>query len=172
MTHNSQPNSAEFVPLKACPVPRYGNGIHPPLTQNSLLKTHNSPLHGLRIAVLGYSFIENSDDARHTPTVPFLQELEKRGATYSIHDPYVKETEEDFLIEQDLDKALKGCDAVVLMTKHDEYKSISPETLKGLLTGAVAVDGRNLFDPGLFISAGFIFKGVGKGSINKLIAES
>ena len=35
-------------------------------------------------------------------------------------------------MEQDLDTALKGCDAIVLMTKHDEYKAINAKKLKSL----------------------------------------
>ena len=34
------------------------------------------------IGILGYAFLENSDDSRNTPTIPFLKELEKRGAKY------------------------------------------------------------------------------------------
>ncbi len=115
------------------------------------------------IGVLGYTFLENSDDCRNTPTVPFLKELEKRGAKYKIHDPYIKNTEEGYQIELDLDTALKNCDALVLMTKHDAYKTITTERLQNLLCTKIVIDGRNLFDAAKFTAAGFIFKGVGKG---------
>jgi UDP-N-acetyl-D-mannosaminuronic acid dehydrogenase len=130
----------------------------PIMTHDSVLSTHDSLLSGRLIAVLGFAFLENSDDARNTPTVPFLQELVKRGAHFKTHDPY---------IEDSLDIALKDCDAVVLMTKHDEYNSISPDYLRNLLNTKVIVDGRNLFDPAPFIAAGFVFRGVGKGNIRK-----
>jgi UDP-N-acetyl-D-mannosaminuronic acid dehydrogenase len=120
-----------------------------------------------KVCVLGYAFLENSDDARNTPSVSLLKELESRGAQYKIHDPYIKETEEGYLIEPNLDSALRDCDAVVLMTKHDEYRSIKPSKLEGLLRTRVIVDGRNLFNPDEFINAGFVFKGVGKGNLNK-----
>ena len=128
------------------------------------LKEAKKELKGAVICVLGYAFIENSDDPRNTPTIPFLKELGKRGAAYRIHDPYVKEDEE-FTIEPELNIALKGCDAIVLMTKHEEYRAISPERLKGLVKSRVIVDGRNLFDPEEFRREGFIFKGIGKGNV-------
>ncbi|MCJ7443870.1 MAG: nucleotide sugar dehydrogenase [Methanotrichaceae archaeon] len=134
----------------------------------SALKEAKKELKGAMIGVLGYAFLENSDDPRNSPTVPLLKELEKRGSRYVVHDPYLRETEEGYLIESDLDKVLKGCDAVVLMTKHNEYKSIGPDRLDNLLKTMVIIDGRNLFEPEKFIAAGFIFKGVGKGNINKL----
>jgi UDP-N-acetyl-D-mannosaminuronic acid dehydrogenase len=124
-------------------------------------------IRGSRICVLGYAFLENSDDPRNTPTVPLLKELERRGATYMIHDPYVKE-DEGYKIESDINSALKGCDATVLMTKHEEYYSITPERLRSLLRSMIVIDGRNMFDPREFADQGFIFKGMGKGNVNNI----
>lgn len=123
-------------------------------------------IRGSRICVLGYAFLENSDDPRNTPTLPLLKELESRGATCVVHDPYVKE-DEGLQIESDIDSALKGSDAMVLMTKHEEYRSVTPERLKDLLRSMIVIDGRDMFSPGEFQDCGFIFKGVGKGHINK-----
>jgi len=118
-----------------------------------------------RICILGYAFLENSDDPRNSPTIPLVKELKKRGVTYIIHDPYIT-NDEGFKIEQNLYTAVKDCDAIVLMTKHDEYKSINPEKLKGLLKTKVIIDGRNLFNAEEYLAEGFIFKGIGKGNIN------
>ncbi|OGO02132.1 MAG: hypothetical protein A2Y72_02880 [Chloroflexi bacterium RBG_13_53_26] len=124
-------------------------------------------IRGSRICVLGYAFLENCDDSRNTPTAPLLQELRRRGATYVIHDPFIKE-DEGHQIEPDIDRALNDCHAVVLMTKHQEYRSVTPERLNGLLRSRVVIDGRNMFDPKEFLDHGFIFKGIGKGNINKI----
>jgi len=118
------------------------------------------------VCVLGYAFLENSDDPRNTPTITLLRELERRGYKYRVHDPYIRE-DEGIRIEQDLEKSLKDCDAVILMTKHDAYKEITPEILKKLLRKKIVIDGRNLFNGEQFIKEGFIFRGVGKGNLNK-----
>jgi UDP-N-acetyl-D-mannosaminuronic acid dehydrogenase len=136
------------------------------LLESALVKT-GKELKGSMIGVLGYAFLENSDDPRNTPTTTLLRELDKRGANYKIHDPYIKE-DEGFKVMQDLDEVLRDCDAVVLMTKHDDYKSITPDRLKRLLKSKVIIDGRNLLNPAEFVTEGFIFKGVGKGNINLL----
>jgi UDP-N-acetyl-D-mannosaminuronic acid dehydrogenase len=138
----------------------------------SALKELKLGLIDARIAVLGFAFLENSDDPRNTPTVLLLQELKRRGAGFIVHDPFIKETEEGYMIEPDLETALKGSDAVVLMTKHDDYQSLSPQKLEGLLRNKVIVDGRNLLDPSQFITAGFIFKGVGKGNTNISVGKN
>ncbi|MCJ7744022.1 MAG: nucleotide sugar dehydrogenase, partial [Dehalococcoidales bacterium] len=137
---------------------------------DSALKEAKKELKGSKICILGYAFLENSDDPRNTPTIPLVKELEKRGAMYTVHDPFIKE-DEGYQIEQDIDMALKGCDAVVLMTKHDEYQSIDPRKLKGLLRTKVIIDGRNMFDPGEFMAEGFVFRGIGKGNVNKRIGR-
>jgi UDP-N-acetyl-D-mannosaminuronic acid dehydrogenase len=134
------------------------------------LKESGTTTEGATVGVMGYAFLENSDDPRNTPTVTLLEELDRRRIKYKIHDPYVKE-DERYIIMQDLDKALENCDAVIIMTKHDEYKSITPSKLNSFLKNKVVIDGRNLLNPVEFIAEGFVFKGVGKGNINKLPAQ-
>jgi len=167
--YNEYANSKIQYPSSLLADARYLNDwmpIHMVDLLQSALREVNKKLDGATVCVLGYAFLENSDDARNSPTVPFLKELEKRGVTYKIHDPYIKE-DEGYVITQDLDEALEGCDAAVLMTKHEEYESVSPEYLKSLLMSKVLIDGRNQFNPDEFIKAGFVFKGVGKGKTNK-----
>lgn len=130
------------------------------------LREAGKELKGTTICVLGYAFLENSDDPRNTPTVPLLEQLSKRGVKYRIHDPFITE-DEGYQIEQNLENTIQGCDAIIVMTRHEEYKTISPEKLIPLLRSRVIIDGRDTFDPGKFINQGFIFKGVGKGNLNK-----
>jgi len=167
--YNKYSNRKNGYPSSLLKDARYLNDWMPfhmvDLLQSALKEAHKE-LQGSMVCVLGYAFLENSDDPRNTPTVPFLKELEKRGATYKIHDPFIKE-DEGHQIEQDITVALQDCDAIVLMTKHDEYKSINPEKLKGFLRSKIIVDGRNLFNAEEYLAEGFIFKGVGRGRVNK-----
>ena len=162
------PNSRQY-PVSILEDARYLNDWMPVHTVDLLetaLKETGKNLKGTTIGVLGYAFLENSDDSRNTPTIGLVKELEKRGARYKIHDPYIKD-EEDYKISQDLDGVLTGCDALILMTKHDVYKSINPEKLTKLLSTRIIIDGRNLFEPEKFIKSGFICKGVGKGNLHQ-----
>lgn len=134
----------------------------------SALSEIQKDLEGSMVCVLGYAFLENSDDPRNSPSVTLIKELEKRGVIYKIHDPYINNSEEGYHIEQSLDTALKDSDAIVLMTKHDTYRSLNPKKLKSLLRNRVIIDGRNFFGPEEYHAEGFIFKGIGKGNINKL----
>lgn len=132
----------------------------------SALKETGRNIAETTVSVLGYAFLENSDDPRNTPTIPLLKELKKRGVTYKIHDPYIS-NDEGYVIEQDLNSVLSESDAVVLMTKHDEYSGLNPEILNSLLRTKIIIDGRNTFGYEAFINDGYIVKSVGKGNINK-----
>jgi UDP-N-acetyl-D-mannosaminuronic acid dehydrogenase len=119
-----------------------------------------------RVAVLGYAYLENSDDTRNAPSVALVNRLEELGAEIRVHDPYVAE------YQGDLPKRVCGCDAVVVMVKHDQYQRIDLGELKGWLTCPekrfkealpVLVDGRRVFDRDEAEMAGFVFRGVGIG---------
>jgi len=133
------------------------------------LKEAGKSITGARIGILGYAFLENTDDSRNTPSIPLIRELEKRGAQCTIHDPFVSR-DESYPIENDLDRALLDCDAIAVVTGHDLYKALDVNKLKKLLKTRVIVDGRNVLDAGRLVAEGFIFRGVGKGNLQKRIA--
>ncbi|HIJ06504.1 MAG: UDP-N-acetyl-D-mannosaminuronic acid dehydrogenase [Methanomicrobiales archaeon 53_19] len=123
---------------------------------------------GSHIALLGWAFINDSGDARNTPSEPFYEEMERCGARMMVHDPFVAADEASIPIESDLNAVLRAADAIVIFTGHSEYKHLDPLITRTLL-GAdhpVIVDGRNVIDPDSFISAGFIYKGIGRGDKN------
>ena len=91
-----------------------------------------------RVAVLGYAYLENSDDTRNSPSKTLVARLRELGAEVVIHDPYVPG------YQGDLAKVTRGCDAAVVMVKHDVYREVDLEQLG--LARPVLVDGRRVFD--------------------------
>lgn len=89
-----------------------------------------------RIAILGYSYLEDSDDTRNSPSAVLAEKLRELGAEVVVHDPYVPGH------QGDLAACLRGCDAAVVMVRHDLYRTLTPEDL-GV---PVVVDGRHVFD--------------------------
>jgi UDP-N-acetyl-D-mannosaminuronic acid dehydrogenase len=124
------------------------------------------PIHKSTVCVLGYAFLPNSDDPRNTPTKYLLKELDKRGAGYKLHDTHIRESD-GYCFESELEAALKDCDAVIIMTNHDQYKMITPKQLKELLRTRIVIDGRRLLEAEEYLSEGFIFKAIGRGDINQ-----
>ena len=110
-----------------------------------------------RVAVLGYAYLENSDDTRNSPSEILVNRLAELGATTCVHDPWVRE------YQGDLAEVVSGCDALVVMVAHDEYRDLDLEYLRGLVAHPVLVDGRNVFRPERVAAAGWIYRGVGRG---------
>jgi UDP-N-acetyl-D-mannosaminuronic acid dehydrogenase len=46
---------------------------------------------GSRVLVLGYAYLEDSDDTRNSPSETLAARLKFMGAEVVIHDPYVPE---------------------------------------------------------------------------------
>lgn len=118
---------------------------------------------GARVAVLGIAYLEDSDDIRNTPAQPLINALRARGASVIAHDPFVWGYEGEELT-RDLDEALRGADCLALVTKHQMYFELDLEHVKGLMRTPVIVDGRNVFSAKAYREAGFIYRGIGKGS--------
>lgn len=114
-------------------------------------------IEGARIAVLGYAYLENSDDTRNSPSIPLIGRLEELGAEVSVHDPYVR------AYQGSLEERLRGCDALVMMVAHDEYRGLNLARLHELMAHAVLVDGRKVFEPDEVRAAGWVYRGVGRG---------
>lgn len=131
------------------------------------LRRAGKSLAGATVALLGWAFIQNSDDTRNTPAEPYLVAMEGAGATVRVHDPYV-DAYPGIEVSHDLEGTLAGVDVVTIFTGHHHYASLDPVRVKAL-SGAehpVVVDGRNIVDPDAFIRAGFIYKGIGRGDKN------
>ena len=122
---------------------------------------------GTRIALLGWAFIANSDDARNTPSEVYHNLMKEQGAELSVHDPYV-EHYPGISIEKDLGVVLHDAGAVVIFTAHAEYRSLNAVKMRELMgeKHPVIIDGRNMVDPDQFIEAGWVYKGIGRGDKN------
>lgn len=110
-----------------------------------------------RVAVLGYAYLENSDDTRDSPSAALVAQLRAAGAEIAVHDPFVPE------YQGPVPGTIRGADALVLMVAHDAYRELPLVELRPLMRTPVLVDGRHLFDAGIARAAGFRYLGVGKG---------
>lgn len=124
-------------------------------------------MRGSKVALLGWSFLANTDDARNTPSEVFYNRCIETGAVVRIHDPWVKEYP-GVTISSDLKGVIEGADAIVIMSGHRMYYELTPESVKKMsnATSPVIVDGRNVIDPDPFIASGFVYKGIGRGDKN------
>jgi UDPglucose 6-dehydrogenase len=111
-----------------------------------LLGRHLDPA-GAKVTVLGAAFKPGTDDVRESPTLRTVPELRAAGANITVHDPIALDNLRDALgddqvcLEPDLQRALAGADAVVLVTAWPDYAAL-PELLAG--RRVPVIDGRRM----------------------------
>ncbi len=116
------------------------------------LRAELGELRGRRVTVLGLAFKPDTDDVRCSPAFPVLHLLLTAGADVVVHDPVVGAEVLDDLPGAgvthlaDLAAAVKGADAVVIVTRWADY-TLLPEILAELDSRPVVVDGRRMLEP-------------------------
>lgn len=136
-----------------------------------MINYFKSKLKNKLIAVWGLSFKPNTDDMREAPSITIINELLKRGAKIHAYDPVaVEEARKKFgtkvtYFENNYD-ALKGADALVIVTEWNEFRRPDFQKMKKLMRKTVIFDGRNIYDPDVMIETGFTYFGIGRRIIN------
>ncbi|WP_019180964.1 UDP-glucose dehydrogenase family protein [Microbacterium yannicii] len=119
------------------------------------------------ITVLGAAFKPHSDDIRDSPALDVAVRLHGLGAWVTITDPAALENAERLHPQlnyvADRDEAIRGADALILVTEWDEYRrELAPEHASTLATGRVVIDGRNGLDAAAWRDAGWTYYGMGR----------
>ena len=119
------------------------------------------------VTVLGAAFKPHSDDIRDSPALDVAVRLHGLGAKVTVTDPAAIENARrvhpQLTYVEDRDEALRGADAVILVTEWDEYRrELAPEHASTLTDGRVIVDGRNGLDPAAWRASGWTYYGMGR----------
>ncbi|QKJ20297.1 UDP-glucose dehydrogenase family protein [Microbacterium hominis] len=119
------------------------------------------------VTVLGAAFKPHSDDIRDSPALDVAVRLHGLGAWVTITDPEALDNAERLHPQlnyvRDRDEALRGADAVIVVTEWDEYRrELSPAHAATLATGRIVVDGRNCLDAAAWRDAGWDYFGMGR----------
>jgi UDPglucose 6-dehydrogenase len=136
-----------------------------------VLKHFNNKVKGKVVAVWGLSFKPNTDDMREAPSISIINELLKHGIKVQAHDPVAIEEAKKKLgtkikyFQKNYD-ALKGADALVVVTEWNEFRRPDFDKMKKLMKGKVIFDGRNIYDPKVMKQTGFTYFAIGRPIIN------
>jgi UDP-N-acetyl-D-mannosaminuronic acid dehydrogenase len=116
-----------------------------------------------RVAVLGYAYLENSDDTRNSPSAELVSLLSKSGYDVAVHDPFVREYNGDVM------GAFRNADCAVLMVAHTAYRDLDLTAAAGVMRRRSLVDARGFFGRQALQEAGFSFRliGAGAGSVSQ-----
>lgn len=116
----------------------------------TLLKKHFPSLKGIRISILGLAFKPDTDDMRESPAIPIINSLLAEQAKVQAYDPVANSKArkifgDKITLVDSLPQALSGADAVVLVTRWDEFRQV-PDLLSHINPQPVFIDGRRMLD--------------------------
>jgi nucleotide sugar dehydrogenase len=171
--------------------------LHVAQLTRDALRNMGRPLAAAEILLLGASYREDVGDTRYSGSELIVRRLTEMGAELRVHDPYVQHWWEfekqdeypsanhslkrffrgqgkliDLRIEQDLEKALRGVDAVILAVRHEPYLDLDPDEVVRTAGGSVAVVDcfGILDDPKIkrYFELGCEVKGLGRGHVKRI----
>jgi UDP-N-acetyl-D-mannosaminuronate dehydrogenase len=111
--------------------------------------------HKPRVAVLGYSYLEGSDDIRNSPSKTLVDQM---VGIYDVkvHDPFVQEYSSDVF------EVLSGCDAALIMVAHAQYRTLDLRVASSVMANPIFIDGRRVINERLAREAGITAVVLGK----------
>ena len=136
----------------------------------SKIRDHfDGDLKGRVIAIWGLAFKPNTDDMREAPSRKIIEELWQAGATVRAYDPVAMEEARriygdrtDLVLVEHPDQALKGADALAIVTEWMVFRSPDFELIKRSLKEPVIFDGRNIYNPDMVEQAGLSYYSIGR----------
>jgi len=135
-----------------------------------ILRHYKGDLKGKVFAMWGLAFKPNTDDMREASSRIIIEALWKAGACIQAYDPAaMEEAQRIYGDRKDLkyfaspEEALKGADALIVVTEWRHFASPDFDLIKKSLKQPVIFDGRNLYDPQYLAKAGFDYYAIGRG---------
>jgi len=133
---------------------------------DKLAEHYGTKLTDKTIAIWGLSFKPETDDIREAPAMAIIEQLINAGARVKVYDPAAMEQTRNRFgnrIEYAADKyaAIKGADALLLVTEWKEFRLPDFERMKRLMRTPLILDGRNIFDRDELHNGGFEYEKIG-----------
>ena len=171
--------------------------LHVAQLTRDALRNMGRPIASAEILVLGASYREDVGDTRYSGSELIVRRLTEMGAELRVHDPYVlhwwefekqdeypasshslkrffrgQERLKDLRVEQSLEKALHGTDAVILAVRHKHYLNLDPDEVVESAGGPIAViDCFGILEDARikrYFELGCEVKGLGRGHVKRI----
>jgi len=176
-------------------------GLHVGQLTRDALRNMGKPIAAADVLVLGAAYREDVGDTRYSGSEIVIRKLTEMGAEIRVHDPYVEhwwefeqqdtypaegqskaqffrnqEKLKEIRIEQNLNKALKGAEAVILAVPHSAYMDLDPDkVVKTIGQPAAIIDCFGILSDDKirrYFKLGCEVKGLGRGHIQRLKEET
>lgn len=131
-----------------------------------VINKFGSDLNGKTFAIWGLAFKPKTNDMREAPAITIIESLLELGANVCAYDPKAKESAKQIFADKityakNSYDALKGADALLLLTEWNEFRRPDFDKIKTLLKTPVIIDGRNQYDRKRLKEKGFDYTCIG-----------
>lgn len=132
-----------------------------------------SNMRGVAVGIWGLAFKPETDDVRESPAFEIITELVGRGVKIFAYDPIATENFRHMLNHPSITwcktamEAVRGMDALCLLTDWKEFSSIEPVILAAALKRPVLIDGRNVYQTYEIERSGLNYYPVGRRAIRR-----
>ncbi|MCJ7445875.1 MAG: UDP-glucose/GDP-mannose dehydrogenase family protein [Methanotrichaceae archaeon] len=117
-----------------------------PIRIVNMLHERLGDLDGRKIAVLGLSFKNGTDDVRESRSIPVINELKRRGARVFAYDPLAEQAMRKEISDIEYcskaEHALRDAEGCLVMTEWSEFRSLDNEF--SLMKSKVIIEGRRI----------------------------
>ncbi len=117
-------------------------------TVKEMIRAGNTIL-GSTVTVLGLTFKEDCPDLRNSKVIDIIRELEDYGINVQVSDSMADPAEalHEYGVKLCPFDGLKPCDALVVAVAHQEYRSLSIDTLRAMMNDApLIMDVKGIYD--------------------------
>jgi nucleotide sugar dehydrogenase len=128
-----------------------------------LKKRQDVSLDRITVTLLGLAFRGGVSDTRLSPTYQVIKEFQKMQVKeIRVHDPLVETDpallkDKNVFLSSNLNRALKGTDLIMIVANHAEYRTLTPDLIKGV----PIYDGRGILDKTIFDDTAYATIGIG-----------
>ena len=136
-----------------------------------LAETTFGEITGKKVALLGAAYRFDSEDTRNSPTLVLARLLAGKSCQITIHDPYVKESDQNLkkfnlqgFFTSDLGRSLENAEVIFVCTAHRLYRDLPNRLVDSKPLHRKIIDGCNIFKKTDFIDHSDAYIGIGKGS--------
>ncbi|MDS0256811.1 nucleotide sugar dehydrogenase [Thermoplasmatales archaeon AK] len=114
-----------------------------------------------KVVIAGVAFKGDTDDARFTPAFEIAGMLENRGYQVRLSDPFVDVP--NTVVNHNLYEASSGCDIMLLLADHSEYRRIDLRKLRSAMNNdPLIIDSRGIILRDQATALGFEYHGYGR----------
>lgn len=124
---------------------------------------------GKTFGILGLAFKPNTDDLREAKSIEIIEALQAKGAKIRTFDPIAMEGAQkilsgDITYCENAYEVAEGCDAVIVVTDWNEFKTLNMEKLRDAMKTPLVFDGRNIYNPEKMRKLGIEYFSIGRPS--------